>query len=110
MKRFPGSPVALVLLLGLSLLARPAGADAGRLAATEQAFLDYLDASGAVSYLESGAVDRFQGKGLVAWKQLASERRAALGAGLAAVAAARVSPEDSASSSWMAWVAEKFKA
>jgi hypothetical protein len=96
MKRFPGFPVALVLLLGFSLLARPAGADAGRLAATEQAFLDYLDANGAVSYLESGAVDRFQGKGLVAWKQLASERRTAVGAGLAAVAAARISPEDSA--------------
>ncbi len=96
MKRFPGFPVALVLLLGFSLLARPAGADGGRLAATEQAFLDYLDANGAVAYIESGAVDRFQGRDLAAWQQLAGERRTALGSGLAAVASARISSGDSA--------------
>jgi hypothetical protein len=96
MKRFRGFPIALVRLLCLWLLAGPAGADSGRLAATEQAFLDYLDANGAVAYIESGAVDRFQGRGLAAWKQLASERRTALGSGLAAVASARIGSADSA--------------
>jgi hypothetical protein len=71
-------------------------AEGGRLAAAERSFLDYLDASGAVAYIESGAVEDFMGRGLADWQQSAAERRKSLDAGLAAVSAARVGTADAA--------------
>jgi hypothetical protein len=84
-------------LLGLSAVAGVAhGAEAGRLGAAEQAFLDYLDATGAVAYVESGAVDEFSGRGLVDWRRLATERRRALERDLAAISTARLGAADTA--------------
>ena len=66
----------------------PAGAAEPSLAAAEQAFLDLLDAHGATAYIESGAVDRFDGRDLDAWRQAAGLQRLRLDAELASLAAA----------------------
>lgn len=78
-------------LLGLAAgVALASGA--GRLAPAETAFLDFLDARGAVAAIESGLYDRYQGRDLASWKQLAAGRRRALLAGLDAVAPAGLPP------------------
>ena len=41
----------------------------GTVAAAESAFLDYLDAVGAVGFIESGGAKSFDGQDLVAWKR-----------------------------------------
>jgi hypothetical protein len=70
-------------LVGLVAAALPAGAADRSLAAAEQAFLDYLDASSAVSYIESGAADRFAQRDLDAWRSVAQAQRHRLDAELA---------------------------
>lgn len=72
----------------LAAVAWPAGAAQPSLAAAERAFLDLLDAHGASAYIESGAVDRFDGRDLDAWRQVAGLRRRRLDAELATLAAA----------------------
>ena len=67
---------------------------ASRVAATELAFLDYLDAVGGVGFIESGKVDRFDGRDLAVWQQLSKERRDVLDKGLAEVAASRLAADD----------------
>jgi hypothetical protein len=69
-------------------------AESGRLAVAERSFIDYLDASGAVAYIESGAVDAFQGRDLQDWRRTSTERRRSLDAELAAVSRARVGAAD----------------
>lgn len=60
----------------LAAIAWPAGAADLPLAGAEQAFLDFLDASGAIAYIESGAADRFGPRDLEGWRRVAaSERR-----------------------------------
>ncbi len=61
MKSAFGMLAALLLCLA-SAPAAPGPRTAKHVAAAEQAFLDYLDASGAVGFLESGKVDRFEGQ------------------------------------------------
>jgi hypothetical protein len=68
--------------------------DARRFAAAEQEFLDYLDAVSAIGHLESGAVDRFEGRGLEDWTQIRNQRRQRLDAALAGVAAERLPVDD----------------
>jgi hypothetical protein len=68
---------------------------ATRVAATEQAFLDYLDAVGGVAFIESGKVDRFEGRDLTSWQRLARERRDALAKGLAEVGSSKLASDDS---------------
>jgi hypothetical protein len=82
----------LIALVGTVAFAGPP--EAGRIAAAEGAFLDYLDANGAVAFIESGKVDRFEGKGLAEWRRLSAERRAALGADLARLGAAGLAGTD----------------
>jgi hypothetical protein len=67
---------------------------ASPVAATELAFLEYLDAVGGVAFIESGKVDRFEDRDLAAWRRLAQERRHALDKGLAEVAASRLTADD----------------
>jgi len=97
MQRFLRSSRPLAVLLAVASVAGPAyGADAGRLAASEQAFLDYLDAQGAAAYIESGGVDRYQGRDLADWQRLAAGRRKALESDLDAVARSRIGSADAA--------------
>ena len=64
------------------------------IAAAELSFLDFLDAGGALAFIESGKVDRFEGRDLAGWKQLQRDRRQQLDADLARVAAGAPSPDD----------------
>ncbi len=93
MKSAFGMLAALLLCLA-SAPAAPGPQPAKHVAAAEQAFLDYLDARGAVGFLESGKVDRFEGQQLAAWRQRLDERRRTLDAGLAAVSGAPLDPAD----------------
>lgn len=63
-------------------------------AAAERSFLDLLDAGGAVAFIESGMVDRFEGRDLTGWRQLQRELRPRLDADLARVAAGTPAPDD----------------
>jgi hypothetical protein len=60
----------------------------------ELAVLDYLDAVGAVGYIESGGADRYQGKGLGDWKRLLVERRRLMDAALASTEPGRLDQAD----------------
>ena len=82
----------LAAVAAVSAVAAPS--TASPVATTELAFLDYLDAVGGAAFIESGKVDRFEGRDLAAWQRLAQERRDALGKGLAEVAASRLAAED----------------
>ncbi len=72
----------------VAAVAWPAGAVEPSLAVAEQAFLDLLDAHGAAAHIESGAVDRFDGRDLDAWRQAAGLQRRRLDAELASLATA----------------------
>ena len=73
--RILGSVLA-VLALGTALSAARADTSPNPgVAAAESAFLDYLDALGAVGYIESGGANSFSGKGLAAWKSLLDTQR-----------------------------------
>jgi hypothetical protein len=78
----------------VAAVAWPAGAAQPSLAAAEQAFLDLLDAHGAAAYIESGAVDRFDGRDLDDWRQAAGLQRRRLDAELASLAAATLPDAD----------------
>ncbi len=74
----------------LATCALAQAAEGDRLAAAERSFIDYLDANGAVAYIESGAVDGFLGRDLPDWRRISTERRQSLDDDLAAVSSARV--------------------
>jgi hypothetical protein len=93
MKAATGTLAALLLCLATAAAA-PGPRETARMAAAELAFLDYLDARGAVGYVASGGVDRYQGQGLGVWRQRLGERRGTLDAGLAAVSSAQLDPAD----------------
>ena len=86
-------PFSSRLLAGLLLAVAAATAvpastpanDPGALAATERAFIDYLDARDAAAFVESGSVDRFEGRDLAQSSKHATERRTALNATLSAL-------------------------
>ena len=83
------------LLLSLASAAVLAGApDERRVAAAERAFLDFLDAAGAVGYVGSGKLDRFEGKDLASWRRLMEERRRLLSADLAGLASEELGAAD----------------
>ena len=67
---------------------------ASLVAATELAFLDYLDAVGGVAFIESGKVDRFEDRDRAAWRRLAKERRHVLDKGLAEVSTSKLAADD----------------
>jgi len=66
-----GITVAALIVIAISTARAAAQADTppGMAVATaESAFLDYLDAVGAVGYIESGGATSYGGSGLTAWK------------------------------------------
>ena len=67
---------------------------ASPVAATELAFLDYLDAVGGVAFIGSGKVDRFEDRDLAAWRRLSKERRDVLDKDLAEVSTSKLAADD----------------
>ncbi len=66
--------VACLCAAVVAAAAWPVVAAEPALTVAEQAFLDLLDAHGAAGYIESGAVDRFDGRDLDAWRQADAAR------------------------------------
>jgi hypothetical protein len=80
--------LTILLLAVTAATAVPASTpanDPGALAATERAFIDYLDARDAAAFVESGRVDRVAGRDLAQSSNRATERRAAVDAALSAL-------------------------
>ena len=91
-------PALLVLWLVVAVPVAALAKDraTGPLAPAEAAFLDYLDAVGAVGYLESGGTERYEGRDLAAWQGLRTTRRSALDAALVRIEPDRLDPADRA--------------
>ena len=85
---------AVLLLAGVMLPA--AAADQGPLAPTEALFLEFLDAANAVDYINSGVVAEYDGRDAIAWEARRADRHQALIASIAALAATKLPPADSA--------------
>jgi Peptidase family M3 len=81
----PARVLAALLLCVIAPLAVARPAAAPDLAAAESAYLDYVDAIGAVGYLESGGAKAFKGKELAAWQGLLAVRQKHLEAALAKI-------------------------
>ena len=77
--------VLLVLAMGAALPAVQADTPPIATATVETAFLDYLDAVGAVGYIESGGTKSFGGKDLAAWKARRDRQRKQFDGALAQV-------------------------
>ena len=74
-----------MLVLGMfATVTHAVGPGNRKVADAEHAFLDYMDAVGAVGYLESGATERFEDKDRETWTHIRAARRKALDAALAA--------------------------
>jgi hypothetical protein len=74
----------------------PAGVAQAAVARAETAFIDALDAYGAMTYVESGGTDRFGGRDLAAWRETMATRRRELDASLAAIPATGLTAADAA--------------
>ena len=80
------SRIAIALLLTASAaLASAAGTPAASLTEAESAFLEHLDAVGAVGYLESGGAERYAGRDLAGWQARQASTRRRLDAALRAL-------------------------
>ncbi|MGH8188340.1 MAG: M3 family metallopeptidase [Steroidobacteraceae bacterium] len=92
-KRSAAAPaLTAAFLLVSAAWAQPASPPA--LAAVETAYADFNDAGGAISLLDSGFRDRFDGKAREAWIKARADARAHIDAGLAELADARLSASD----------------
>ncbi|MCM2311525.1 MAG: M3 family metallopeptidase [Steroidobacteraceae bacterium] len=67
---------------------------AGPFATAELSFLEFLDAAAAISFIESGATSRFEGRDLGDWGRTAAERRKQLDADLARVGTDALDTDD----------------
>jgi hypothetical protein len=83
--KIPARSIGWLLLATCTTALAASPLPASPVAATELAFIDYLDAVGGVAFIESGMVDRFEGRDLAAWQRHAKERRGALDKDLAEV-------------------------
>ena len=92
--KIPARSIGWLLLATFTTALAAPPPPASPVAATELAFLDYLDAVGGVAFIESGKVDRFGDRDLAAWRRLAQERRDALGKGLAEVSTSKLAADD----------------
>jgi hypothetical protein len=72
-------------LTATAAFAHAADTPAASLAQAESAFLDHLDAVGAVGYLESGGAERYAGRDLAGWQALQASTRGRLDAALRAL-------------------------
>jgi len=82
----------LLCLTGTTVLANTRATDA--LDAAEPAFLDYLDASSAVGFIESGRMGRYEGMDLADWSQALRERRRLLDRQLTQAASGELAADD----------------
>jgi hypothetical protein len=82
----------LLCLAGTAVLASTGAT--GALDAAEPAFLDYLDASSAVGFVESGKTGRYEGMDLAAWSRVLRERRRLIDRQLAQAAAGELAADD----------------
>lgn len=64
------------------------------LAATEAAFLEFLDAANAVGVIDSGLYAEYEGRDLAAWQALEQQHRAALAARFDAIDEASLKPNE----------------
>jgi hypothetical protein len=89
---------AMALVLAGACLVAPAAwsqsAGPPALAAVETAYADFNDAAGAISLLDSGFRDRFDGKSREVWIKARTDARARIDAGLAKLADAKLSAAD----------------
>jgi hypothetical protein len=90
----PGT-VAAILLVGMACGGALA-AGPGRVEEAEALFLEFLDASNAVDYINSGMVSEYEGKEATAWEAKLRDRHQALLANLDGVDLDKLSPEDKA--------------
>jgi hypothetical protein len=86
--------ISLALLLTASAALASARTPAASLTEAESAFLDHLDAVGAVGYLESGGAGRYAGRDPAGWRQVRASTRDRLEAALRALPADGLSNED----------------
>jgi hypothetical protein len=86
--------VCTALLLACARLASASAVNASPLVAAEDAFIDYLDAVGAVGFIESGRASRFGEHDLAGWAGRAADLRRALDRQLAATDGERLAPDD----------------
>jgi hypothetical protein len=92
--KIPARSVGWLLLATCTTALAASPLPASPVAATELAFIDYLDAVGGVAFIESGMVDRFEGRDLAAWQRHARERRGALDKDLAEVSTSKLAADD----------------
>jgi hypothetical protein len=90
----PGT-VAAILLVGMACGGALA-AGPGRVEEAEALFLEFLDASNAVDYINSGMVSEYEGKEATAWEAKLRDRHQALLANLDGVDLDKLSPEGKA--------------
>ncbi|HJY36040.1 MAG TPA: hypothetical protein VJ299_01185, partial [Steroidobacteraceae bacterium] len=88
------SKLVILLTAGLVLWGAAAGARAASLPEIEAAYADFNDAAGAVSLIESGLRDSYEGRTRSEWLRLKQEARDQVLAGLKGLADQTLSPED----------------
>ena len=81
-------------LIGASVHAGETGNARATVTTSETAFLDYLDAVGAVGYIESGGSARYDNRDLDAWTRLRDQRRQRLEKELSKVPFVRLEVDD----------------
>lgn len=82
---------ASLALFGMACPSRAAGASSSEV---ESAYADFNDAYGAISLIESGLQDRYEGKALSDWTRLQQQARVKVQSGLKELAGQKLSPAD----------------
>jgi hypothetical protein len=90
----PFLKLVILLTAALVLEGAAAGAQAASLPEIEGAYADFNDAAGAVSLIESGLRDSYEGRTRSEWLRLKQEARDQILAGLKGLADPSLSPED----------------
>jgi hypothetical protein len=88
------SKLVIVLTAALALGGAAAGAQAQSLPEIEGAYADFNDASGAISLIESGLRDSYEGRTRSEWQRLQQEARDQVLAGLKGLADGELPPQD----------------
>ena len=88
------SKLVIFLTAALVLGGAAAGARAQTLPEIEGAYADFNDASGAISLIESGLRDSYEGRTRGEWQRLQQEARDQVLAGLKGLADGSLSPAD----------------
>lgn len=94
MNKSSGGTLILATAFLLAPVAWPQPGSPSALAAVETAYADFNDAGGAISLLDSGFRDRFDGKSREAWIKARADARARIDARLAELGDAKLSASD----------------